>query len=101
MALPDKYKDFFNKVAPSQWITPLSQLKGRYEEKAEEDRRGNAFPMTNLHGVDYIVELRVREWMMRMQKEEAELRRIKKEADRKKNGIPAPPRPRSPNPPKP
>lgn len=100
MALPDKYKDFFNKVAPSPWITPLSQLKSRYEEKVEESRRAGALPMTNLHGIDYIVELRVREWMMRMQKEEAELRRIRKEAE-KKNGPPIPPRPGSGKPPKP
>lgn len=101
MPLPDKYKDFFNKVAPSNWITPLSQLQSRYEDKVEENRRANMVPMTNLHGIDYIVELRVREWMMRMQKEEAELRRLQGKDDKKK-GPPIPPRPASPKtPPKP
>ncbi|HYD19652.1 MAG TPA: hypothetical protein VEF76_14355 [Patescibacteria group bacterium] len=70
--LPGRVTDFFNKVAPRADRSPLSELQERYREKRAEDRRAlqGTPPMPNFHGTEYIVELRIREWMMRMEKEQ-------------------------------
>lgn len=106
MSLPQHFRDFFNRAAPSPFVTPLSELQGRYEDKVRQNRALNALPAPNLHGIDYIVEMRVREWMMRMQREEEEARRIRDSSNGPdKNGPEGPPVPPRPgnkiSPPKP
>jgi hypothetical protein len=79
LKLPKHVSDFFNRAAPGKKDAPLEQLHRRLDEGAETLRRasitGNAMPP---HGSpDYLVEFRIREWMMREQKEREEERRMK------------------------
>ena len=83
LPIPQAVKDFFNTAAPKTTATPLEELQERYIEKRAEDRRAThgtpAIP--NHHGTEFIVELRIREWMMRMEREAAEERKARAAAE--------------------
>lgn len=76
--IPHLINDFIIKAAPPSSPSPLEQLQGRYQEKADEvTRSGGLGPMPNRDTTDYIVEIRIREWMMRVQREAQEEKRLK------------------------
>ncbi len=77
LPLPAKVNDFFNAAAPRRDSTPLIELQKRYADKRAEDRlaTNGTPPMSNYHGTEFIVEMRIREWMMRMEREAADERR--------------------------
>ncbi len=79
LPLPAKAADFFNTVAPRRDSTPLAELQKRYAEKRAEDRlaTNGTPPMANYHGTEFIVEMRIREWMMRMEREAADERKAR------------------------
>lgn len=92
LPVPGRVRDFFGTVAPRRDSTPLTELQKRYAEKRAEDRLAvnGTPPMANYHGTEFIVELRIREWMMRMEKEAAEERKARAAIDAAKNKPPAP-----------
>ena len=95
--IPPLLKDFINKVTPSPFMTPVSELQERYIEKREEERRRAAvLPAPNLHGFDFVVEMRIREWMQRMQREAEEAKRLQAFVDKHKSKNITPPKPPSP-----
>lgn len=63
-----RISDFFNAVAPTG--APADELLSRTPpHKGVPDAQ--MFVPTNARGVDYIVEMRIREWMLRHRGEEA------------------------------
>lgn len=83
LPVPQAVRDFFNTAAPKTAATPLQELQERYIEKRAENRRAThgtpAIP--NHHGTEFIVELRIREWMMRMEREAADERKARAAAE--------------------
>lgn len=74
--LPPLLKDFIKSVEPDPIITPIVELEQRFLEGREERRRANLglVPSGNFprDSVEFMVEIRVREWMMRMEAEKRE-----------------------------
>jgi len=98
--LPKITLDFIKNAAPDATRTPLDELQARFAEKKEEERRvtgsflGGQLPNPHTHGAEYMVELRIREWMMRQQREHDDARRA---AEARKNAENPPSVPRSGN----
>lgn len=82
--IPQTIKDFFNKVAPDPARSPVDELQGRYSDKVEAARRlaAGTGTLPGRDSIDYIVELRIREWMMRVQLEAEAEKRLKDLHDR-------------------
>jgi hypothetical protein len=74
--LPPLLKDFIKSVEPDPIFTPVVELEKRFLDGQEERRRANLglVPAGNFprDSVEYIVELRIREWMMRVEAEKRE-----------------------------
>lgn len=85
-------RDFIKAVAP-KGEGPARDLTTRFRENRQRDYlRSYIVPAPPKDSAEYLVELRIREWMMRKEREEAEMRRHLKAQDaRNKNG--PPPRP--------
>lgn len=65
--LSSRIGDFFNAVAPK--ANPVDELLSRpATHKGVSDAQ--MFVPTNVRGIDYIVEMRIREWMLRHRGEE-------------------------------
>lgn len=79
--LPQPVKDFFNRVSPRNAASPIDDLQGRYLDKVNEAKRGSA-TFSNARDIDAIVEFRIREWMMRVEKEAQEERKRKELLER-------------------
>lgn len=92
LPIPGQARDFFDKVAPRADRTPLQDLQERYADHRAEERRAlhGTLPIPNHHGTEFIVELRIREWMMRMEREAAEERKSRAAIEAAKNKPPAP-----------
>ncbi|MDE1151315.1 MAG: hypothetical protein PW788_02165 [Micavibrio sp.] len=79
--LPKHMLDFIRSAAPDGTRTPLDELQDRFAEKKADERRlgstmfGAPLPNPHTHGAEYLVELRIREWMMREQREHDEAKR--------------------------
>ncbi|MDP2205453.1 MAG: hypothetical protein Q8K65_04035 [Alphaproteobacteria bacterium] len=89
-------KDFIKAVTP-KGAGPAQDLTTRFRDsRARDSHRSYIVPSLPKDSAEYFVELRIREWMMRKEREEAELRRQQKaQNDRNKNSPPpAPPPPR-------
>ena len=75
--LPKITLDFI-KIAEPQGPSPLEELQDRFAEKKARERGplfGGALPNPHTHGVEYVVEMRIREWMLRMASEQRESKR--------------------------
>ncbi|MDF3024834.1 MAG: hypothetical protein K0R10_2195 [Alphaproteobacteria bacterium] len=96
LPLPDASRDFFNKVAPRADRTPLKELQERYADKRAEDRLAThgTLPIPNHHSTEFIVEMRIREWMMRMEREAADERKARAAIEAAKTKPPVPPAPK-------
>lgn len=93
LPVPGKMRDFFDTVAPRADRTPLKELQERYADHRAEERRAThgTLPIPNHHGTEFIVELRIREWMMRMEREAADERKARAAIEAaQKNKPPAP-----------
>ncbi len=76
--IPKITLDFIKSVSP-QGPSPLDELQDRFAEKKARERGpffGGALPNPNTHSVEYVVEMRIREWMLRMAAEQRESKRI-------------------------
>jgi hypothetical protein len=93
--VPQGMKDFFNLVSPARSPSPVDDLQGRYLDKVNEAKRGSA-TFSNARDIDAIVEFRIREWMMRVEKEAQEERK-RKELLERLNRPHDPPKPGAPN----
>lgn len=75
--LPPLLKDFIKSVEPDPIITPVVELEQRFLERKEQQRRANLglVPSGNFprDSVEFAVEMRIREWVMRMEIEKREL----------------------------
>jgi len=82
--IPPLTREFIQKAAPSGDHSPLRDLQNRYSEKEEERRRIDTGlgPLPNRDSTEYIVEIRIREWMMRVQKEAEEEKKLKELRER-------------------
>jgi len=84
-------QDFIKAVRP-KGEGPARDLTTRFRESRQRDS-GRSFivPSPPKDSAEYFVELRIREWMMRKEREEAEMRRQQKAySDRNKNSPPPP-----------
>jgi hypothetical protein len=78
--LPDLLENFIRSVTPTPDHKPLYDLQERYILGREEERRKTLTPSGNFpHGsVEFMVEMRIRDWVRRMEAEKAEIERIRK-----------------------
>lgn len=75
--LPKITLDFIKSAEP-QGPSPLEELQDRFAEKKARERGplfGGALPNPHTHGVEYVVEMRIREWMLRVAAEQRESKR--------------------------
>jgi hypothetical protein len=76
--LPPLLKDFIRTVTPDPAKGPLQELHDRYDQRREEQLRllNGAQPVGYPKGSpEYMVEIKIREWVHRMEAEKAELER--------------------------
>lgn len=94
--LPPLLKDFIKSVAPDPVITPVVELEQRFLERKEEERRAN-IGLVPTHiprdSVEYMVEMRIREWVMRMEAEKREIEARRRAEEKAKNAGPTAPPP--------
>lgn len=80
---------FIKAVAP-KGDGPATELTQRFRESRQrKTQHAMIFPSPPKDSTAYFVELRIREWMLRKEREDAEARRIN-EQQQKKNGPPPP-----------
>ncbi|MBI1215071.1 MAG: hypothetical protein GC185_04535 [Alphaproteobacteria bacterium] len=81
--VPDALRDFIKSVAP-QKDAPLKELRERFADARNHDPALHTpIPINYPHGsIEYMVELRIREWMRRKEAEDARLRRIRQELEK-------------------
>jgi hypothetical protein len=89
-ALPPVLQDFIKAIQPKAGDQgPAEELTTRFREtRREENIRGMIVPGGPKSGPEYIVELRIREWMYRMEREAADRRH--QDAAKPKNPPPKP-----------
>ena len=76
--IPKITSDFIKSVQPGGAKSPLEELQDRFEEKKASERGpifAGGMPNPNTHTLEYMVEMRVREWMLRMAAEQRESKR--------------------------
>lgn len=89
-------RDFIKAVCP-KGEGPARDLTNRFRENSQRAfLRSYIVPGPPKDSTEYFVELRIREWMMRKEREEAEMRRHLKEQNgqNKNSPPPAPPKPK-------
>jgi len=86
--LPDALRDFIKAVSPATQ-KPTEELTARFKKQLADNSRGFLVPGGPKSGPEYLVELRIREWMYRMEREAAEARRRAQQ----NNNPPSPPKP--------
>jgi len=85
--LPGPARDFIRAVAPAG-TGPAEELTARFREtRAREQMQSLIVPTGPKSGPEYLVELRIREWMYRMEREAAQNRQRAAET-RKREGHP-------------
>lgn len=92
--LPPSLKDFIRNAAPAPRELPVPELKERYEERRRDEARrvNGSLPFNYPHGtVEFMVEMRIRDWVRRMDAEREEARRRQQQENAKP---PSPPQPR-------
>lgn len=80
--LPPLLDDFLRSVTPDPAKGPVRDLQDRYDDRKRERQRqlNGSLPFNAPHGTpEFLVEMRIRDWVRRMEAERAELERIKKE----------------------
>jgi hypothetical protein len=94
--LPPLLNDFIRSIAPKADKGPVTELQERYEERRRERLRelNGIQPINHPHGTpEFLVEMRIRDWVRRMEAEKAEFERR-----RKANAAAPPPKPPAPKP---
>jgi hypothetical protein len=92
--LPPLLKDFIRAIAPAPDRGPLTELQDRYADRQQEARRqllassAVNFPHDS---VEFMVEMRIREWVKRMERERREIEARKDHADSPKSPQNPPP----------
>ena len=86
--LPDALRDLIKAITPTDQ-KPTEELTARFKKESADNSRGFIVPGSPKSGPEYFVELRIREWMYRMEREAAAQR---KQA-LKDNPPPKPPKP--------
>ena len=86
--LPDALRDFIKAVTPTEQ-KPAAELTARFKKQSADESRGFIAPGSPKSGPEYFVELRIREWMYRMEREAADRRK----QSLKDNAPPKPPKP--------
>lgn len=76
---------FVEKAAPEDRAGPLDELLGRHRDKRRE--KTGFMPFGNLTGTEKLVDLRIREWMKRMEDENKEMKGVD-DLSKKRNIIP-------------
>lgn len=98
--LPPLLKDFIKSVEPDPIITPVVELEQRFLEGREERRRANLglVPSGNFprDSAEFIVEMRIREWVMRMEAEKRELEAQRRAAEEREKNAHKPAEPPKP-----
>lgn len=80
--LPPLFKDFIRSVAPDPAKGPLEEIHERYDERRQDQLRQlhAAQPIGYPKGSpEYLVEMRIRAWVHRMEAEKAEMERARKD----------------------
>ncbi len=72
--LPDALRDFIKAISPAHQ-KPTEELTARFKQESANDTRPFIVPGSPKSGPEYLVELRIREWMYRMEREAADQRR--------------------------
>lgn len=91
--LPQVTADFIRAITPAD-KGPAEELTTRFREtRSAENLRGLIIPGSPKSGPEYLVELRIREWMYRMEREAAQNRKV---ADKSTPNTPKPPAPPKP-----
>ncbi|HEX2752306.1 MAG TPA: hypothetical protein VHP34_04205, partial [Alphaproteobacteria bacterium] len=72
--LPDALHDFIKAISPADQ-KPTEELTARFKKESVDNTRGFIVPGSPKSGPEYLVELRIREWMYRMEREAADQRR--------------------------
>lgn len=68
--LPDVLHDFIKAICPADQ-KPTEELTARFKQESANTTRGFIVPGSPKSGPEYLVELRIREWMYRMEREAA------------------------------
>jgi hypothetical protein len=82
--LPPLLKDFIRSVTPDAAKGPLHDLHDRYDDRRRERARelNGVIPIGYPKGSpEYNVEIRIRDWVRRMEAEKAEIERMRKKND--------------------
>ena len=100
--LPAVTKAFIDAVTPKE-KGPAEELTARFRAaRSEENIRGLIIPGSPKSGPEYLVELRIREWMYRMEREATQNRKEREAAQNRKTADKDTPNtPKPPAPPKP
>jgi len=72
--LPEALQDFIKAISPAAQ-KPTEELTARFRKESADNSRGFIVPGSPKSGPEYLVELRIREWMYRMEREAAAQRR--------------------------
>lgn len=86
--LPKALRDFIKAVTPADQ-KPTEELTARFKKQSADESRGYIVPGSPKSGPEYMVELRIREWMYRMEREAA-ARRSQSLKDNPPPGAPKP-----------
>ena len=74
-ALSPRLQGFIKAVAP-KGAGPATELTQRFQASSRQKTHGMIFPNPPKDSTAYLVELRIREWMLRKEREDAETRRM-------------------------
>lgn len=86
--LSPELQGFIKAIAP-KGDGPATELTQRFQASSRQKPHGMIFPNPPKDSTAYFVELRIREWMLRKEREDAEARRISEQQQNKNR----PPRP--------
>jgi len=84
--IPNITRDFIKSVTPTPAESPLTELQNRFAARKKPKAADADVPQSggtslggnhggNGHSIEYMVEMRIREWMMREQRDREEARR--------------------------
>lgn len=94
--LPQVTADFIRAITPKD-KGPAEELTARFRAtRSEENLRGLIIPGSPKSGPEYLVELRIREWMYRMEREAIQSRKNRDAADKSTPNTAKPPAPPKP-----
>lgn len=87
--LPDVLQDFIKAISPAAQ-KPTEELTARFKKETTDNSRGFIVPGSPKSGPEYFVELRIREWIYRMEREAAAQRKQAQQNNKPPQGPPKP-----------